>query len=231
LESNPFKGEKASEYDLFFQTNYGRVVYSLEKELLLKGLSDYLRGNSLEVGCGTGIWMKTFKEEGFKEPVGLDISYDMLVHAKRKGLKNLVMGTALRLPFRDDTFDLTYFVTSLEFIVDRERALLEATRVSKKAVAVVFLNKYSLLNIYRIVKSYFSKSTYSPSSFLTIDGLKKLASFVSSVGRKGLKLEKFLTTINLSVGNFIEESLERKFGFELPFGAFALAVFRVVRWS
>jgi len=231
LGSNPFTGKVASNYDKFFETPFGRVVFSLERELLLKGLSKYLSGSSLEVGCGTGIWMKVFRDAGFPEPVGLDLSYDMLLQARKKELRKLVRGSALYLPFREDTFDLTYFVTSLEFISDRKKAFLEALRVSRKSLAVAFLNKYSLLNVFRMAKSLFVSSIYSPSSFLTIEEIKTLASYASSVGRKGLKLEKFLTTLNFSIGSFVNESIERKVGFNSPFGAFGLAVFRVVRWS
>ena len=155
----------------------------------------------------------------------------MLLQAKKKGLKKLVNGTALKLPFPDDSFDLTYFVTSLEFITDRRGALLEAVRVSRKGVAVAFLNRYSLLNLYRQIRSFFGSSTYTSSTFLTREELEKLARYVNGAGRKRLKLEKFYTTLNLTLGTFVKEEWERKLGFNLPFGAFGVVLFKVERWS
>lgn len=230
--SNPFSGKVAAEYDRFFQTPFGRAVFKLEGELILELLSPFKGSSILEVGCGTGIWMAFLKERGFGEPVGLDLSMDMLLQAKRKGLKKLVNGTALSLPFLDDSFDVSCFITSLEFITDRRGALLEAVRVSRKAVLVAFLNKYSLLNLYRQMKVLLGKpSVYSSSRFLSRGELEKIARYVREVGRKRLRLEKFLTTLNLTVGSFVNEKIERKLGKELPFGAFAAALFKVERWS
>ncbi len=225
--SNPFTGKAAWEYDRFFETSFGATVKKLEGELLLKVLSPFRGGDLLEVGCGTGVWMEFLKKNGFTEPVGLDLSMDMLLQAKKKGLKKLVNGTALKLPFPDDSFDLTYFVTSLEFITDRKRALLEAARVSRKGILVAFLNRYSLLNLYRWFKSNFGSSVYSLSTFITKSELEKLARYVNEAGRKRLKLEKFLTTLNLSLGTFIKEEWERELGFNSPFGAFGVVLFKV----
>jgi len=229
--SNPFTGKVAREYDRFFETPFGASVKRMEGELLLSVLSGFREGALLEVGCGTGVWMEFLKERGFREPVGLDLSMDMLLQAKKKGLRKLVNGTALNLPFPNDSFDLTYFVTSLEFITDRKRALLEAVRVSRSGLVVAFLNRYSLLNIYRQLKAIFGNSVYSSSHFLTREELKKLARYVNGAGRKRLKLEKFLTTLNLTFGSFVKEEWERKLGFNLPFGAFGVALFKVERWS
>lgn len=231
MGNNYFTGKEAEKYDNFFKTPFGKSVFSLERELLMKELSEYFSKNCLEVGCGTGVWMEAIKETGFPEPVGVDISRDMLKVAKKKGLKNLVQASANSLPFRNDEFDLVFFITSLEFMEDRKGALLEAVRVSKEAVAVAFLNKNSVLNFFRMVKSFFKPSVYRPENLLSLEELQKLVSYVSSVGRKGLKLEKFLTTLNLTFEGFVKESWERAIGFKLPFGAFGLAVFRVLKWS
>jgi len=231
LGSNYFSGERAERYDDFFKTPFGSSVFALERELLMKGLSRYFSGKCLEVGCGTGVWLKAIRDEGFPEPVGVDVSWDMLKVAKGKGLSNLVLARANFLPFKDDAFDLVFFVTSLEFMEDRKGALLEAVRVSRKAVAVAFLNRYSVLNFLRVVRSLFKPSVYRSENLLSLGELKKLAFYVSSVGKKGLKLERFLTTLNLAVEGFVKENLERKLGFNQPFGAFGLAVFRVLKWS
>ena len=229
MESNPFHGEKAFKYDLFFKTPYGKEVKRLEGKLLREALEEFKEGELLEVGCGTGIWIEYLREFGFKEPVGLDISKDMLKVAKVKGLKKLVMGSATFLPFKDNSFDAVYFMTSLEFIVDRKRALLEAARVSRKAVVVGFLNSYSLLNLSRKVKSLFRESVYSGISFLTREELERLARWVGGKSNCALKLESFKTTLNFSVNGFVNPKLEEILGENLPFGGFGLTKFRVIK--
>ncbi len=230
--SNPFHGNVAQNYDSFFETPFGKTVFKLEREVLLEILSP-LRGSSfLEIGCGTGVWMDLLKREGFGEPVGVDISLDMLFQAREKGLSNLVNGTALMLPFPDNSFDVSCFITSLEFITDRKRAFLEAVRVSRRNILVAFLNRFSALNLYRQLKSFFSgKSIYSSRSFLTKGELEHLARYARKIGRKRVYLEKFFTTLNLTIGNFTNEQVERKLGFKLPTGAFGVALFKVEQWN
>jgi len=229
LANNPFKGKRALSYDSFFETPFGRKVKRLEGELLLKELEDFKEGELLEVGCGTGIWMKFLVENGFREPTGLDISEDMLRVARKKGLRKLVRGTGTLLPFRDSSFDASLFITSLEFMVDRKRALLEAARVSKKAVIVGFLNGHSLMNLVRRVRSFFTESSYSAAKFLTVDEIERMARWVGAVSNLSLRVESFRTTLNFSIDGFVNQELERKLGFNLPFGAFGLIKFKVIR--
>jgi len=227
LENNPFRGKKAEKYDTFFSTEYGRKVFKLEKEILLELLNPFKNSLILEVGCGTGIWIKALKGERFHEPVGLDISADMLRIARKKGLKKLVRGTALNLPFRDNSFDLTLFITSLEFIPDRVKAFTEALRVTKKGIVVAFLNRYSLLNLVRSLKSALSDSVYSYTRFLTIGELQRIALSASRITGKKAVLSSFKTTLNFTSGSFVSYKLEKRLGFNSPFGAFGAALFRV----
>jgi len=229
LESNPFAGKKAIEYDNFFKTPFGRVVFELEKELLFLALEEFKGKELLEVGCGTGIWVKVLKDEGFEEPVGLDISLDMLKVARTKGLKKLLCGTGTELPFKDGSFSCTYFVTSLEFILDKRKALLEAARVSREKLVIAFLNKYSLLNLFRSLRGIFKETTYSRGSFLTKEEILRLARSVGESSPFSLKFESFYSTLNFSIDGFASRELERKLGFNLPFGAFGVIKFRVVR--
>jgi SAM-dependent methyltransferase len=149
--------------------------------------------------------------------------------AKAKGLKKLVLGTGTSLPFKDESFSCTYFVTSLEFILDRRRALLEAARVSREKVVVAFLNKYSLLNLVRSIKALFKETTYSKGSFLSKDELVRLARAVGESSPFSLKFESFSSTLNFSIDGLVNRNLEEKLGFNLPFGAFGVIKFKVVR--
>jgi len=227
LGSNPFYGKVARKYDSFFKTEFGGKVFNLEKELLLKLLKGKEDRKILEVGCGTGIWMKTLIDEGFKEPIGLDISPDMLNVAREKGLKKLIRGDACSLPFKKNSVDVVLFMTSLEFISDRRKAFAEAVKVAREAVVVGFLNKYSLLSAYRYLKSLFKTTAYRGAYFLSIDEIKDFAKFAREVTGKIVTFDTFYSTLNLSVDGFVNEELERKIGFSLPTGGFGIVRFRV----
>ncbi len=224
---NPFFGERAKRYDEFFESDTGRKIMLLEREVILELLKGEEEKELLEVGCGTGIWIKTLKEEGFKEPTGLDVSIDMLKEAKKKGLKKLVQGKGEELPFKDNAFNGSLFITSLEFIEGKKEALKEAVRVSKEFVLIAFLNRNSLMNILRLIKGVFKESVYLKGELLTKEKLLKMARLVRESTPWSLKLEKFRTTLNLSTDNFVNLKLERKLN--LPTGAFAAAKFRVIK--
>jgi len=227
--SNPFRGEVAENYDSFFETEFGRKVKEIEGELLVDGLKGFERAEVLEVGCGTGVWIEFLRERGFKEPVGLDASRDMLKVARRKGLRKLVEGRAAGLPFKNDRFDGVAFITSLEFVVDRRRALLEAARVARRFILVGFLNAHSVTALFRRVKGFFKESVYSKGRFLTREELERDARWVGEVSPYSLKVESFKTALNFSVDGFVSERLERLAGWNSPFGAFGVIRFRVVK--
>ena len=75
--------EIAGKYDNYYQTDFGKKVDEIEKNLVLSLISDIPRGVMLEVGCGTGHWTRFFIDQGFKL-TGIDISESMLQIVKKK---------------------------------------------------------------------------------------------------------------------------------------------------
>jgi SAM-dependent methyltransferase len=63
----------------------------------------------------------------------------------------LVQGNAVLLPFADDTFDVTAFITTLEFLNLPRQSLAEALRVSRHGIIAGVLNRWSLLGLQRRV--------------------------------------------------------------------------------
>ncbi|MEO2069032.1 MAG: class I SAM-dependent methyltransferase [Desulfurobacteriaceae bacterium] len=221
-----FHGKRVLEYDNFFKTNFGKKVFNLEKEILLKVLDK--KDSILEVGCGTGIWLETLKREGFKKLYGVDISQDMLKLAKKKGLKNLVLGNAEDLPFKEDSFDTTVFITSLEFIDDKKKAFLEAVRVSRESVIVAFLNKLSILSLYRRVYSLFRDSYYNQIEFLTLEKVDRLRKYAREILRdKVIIKHSTYSTLNFAFNGFVNEKLEKVVGLKSPFGTFTVIKFTI----
>jgi SAM-dependent methyltransferase len=82
----------------------------------------------LDVGCGTGANLEMLSQFGDAE--GVDVSDDALAFCQRKGLK-AQKGLAEKLPFADETFDLTTALDVVEHLDDDIAGLKEMYRVTK----------------------------------------------------------------------------------------------------
>lgn len=99
---------------------------------------------TLEIGCGTGIILNQVSKFT-KESWGIDLSSGMLEAAKKKGLK-VKEANATKLPFKDNTFDVTYSFKVLAHIPEIDTVIDEAIRVTKPEGVIIFeyYNPYSL---------------------------------------------------------------------------------------
>lgn len=109
--------EQAQQYDAWFDAH--PAIYQSELAALRKVVSE----DGLEIGIGTGRFALPLEIK-----LGLDPSVAMLSIARGRGM-GVVRGIAEQLPFKDNTFDLVLFVTTLCFVSDPLRALAEAKRV------------------------------------------------------------------------------------------------------
>lgn len=88
---------------------------------------------SLDVGCGTGRWVRRYEQLGFRA-AGLDVTPGMLKTARQCGTAGLlVAGEAYQLPFSDATFDFVSDVTVVQHIPSelQPAAIGEMMRVLK----------------------------------------------------------------------------------------------------
>jgi SAM-dependent methyltransferase len=88
-----------------------------------------INGNQslLNVGCGTGGFLRFYKNKG--RSIGLDIERDALDYCLDRGLRDLVQGDAPDLPFRTESFDLIMALDVLEHLEDHSAALSEFRRI------------------------------------------------------------------------------------------------------
>jgi ubiquinone/menaquinone biosynthesis C-methylase UbiE len=91
----------------------------------------------LDCGCGTGNNLRMLRRYG--RATGIDLTFSGLVYARRQSERLVAQGSALTLPFSDDTFDL---VTSFDVIYafDDEQAgqaLREMRRVLRPGGSLV----------------------------------------------------------------------------------------------
>jgi SAM-dependent methyltransferase len=115
---SPFE-KYAEKYEAWFEKN--RRVY--EAELRAVKAMIPTKGRGLEIGVGTG---------RFAEPLGIrngvEPSKRMRAIAQKRGLR-VLNGVAEKLPFEDSMFDFVLMVTTVCFVDDIIRALMEAHRV------------------------------------------------------------------------------------------------------
>lgn len=127
-------GTDVDKYLSFYETETGRSI--LESE------AGYLRGQLrgcgriLDIGCGPGVFER---ELTGLDITGVDPSDEMLEAARKNAGNEFVRARAERLPFPDASFDCVFFVASLEFTGDHEKALDEAARVLCKGGRLVIL--------------------------------------------------------------------------------------------
>jgi len=120
----------AGRYDIFVEP----LVKSL-RAATVKMIPSRKGMRVLDVGCGTGTYLKFLKSNGYMA-FGIDSSFAMMNIAKAKPENNvrLLLGDALNLPCSDSTFDLVTFFMVLHEMPETERITVfsEAKRVMKE---------------------------------------------------------------------------------------------------
>jgi ubiquinone/menaquinone biosynthesis C-methylase UbiE len=94
-----------------------------------------LQGNEtvLDIGCGNGGYLATLARRGHGGVViGADMSIGMLEAAQvRAGAAHLMVADAQRIPFPNDTFDLTLAMHMLYHVPDRALGIAELRRTTR----------------------------------------------------------------------------------------------------
>ncbi len=83
----------------------------------------------LDVGCGTGA--NTVMIQKYGKVIGLDISVNALEKARSRDIRDLVLGSALELPIRNESIDIIVATDVIEHLKDDTKALKEFYRVLK----------------------------------------------------------------------------------------------------
>src|SRR5437588_5414835 len=91
----------------------------------------------LDIGCGTGAMSRKLQDGEWGDVVSADFSPLALSFSKRRGLCRLCASDAMRLPFRDNSFDLIVALDILEHVSDDAAALKEFHRVLKPGGTIV----------------------------------------------------------------------------------------------
>lgn len=108
------------------------------KKLLIERLisSAGIRGGKfLDIGCGTGMFLKIFATYG--SVFGVDISEQALAYCRDKVAADLTLAAGDHLPFPDDSFSFVSLLDIIEHTDDDLSVLKEAYRVCMPGGAVL----------------------------------------------------------------------------------------------
>lgn len=85
----------------------------------------------LDVGCGNGAYLVKFAEaSGSRHVTGVDLSFDMLLSARRRvdAKCRLIRADVSRLPFKPASFDFIFASHVIQFVADVETGVAEFAR-------------------------------------------------------------------------------------------------------
>jgi ubiquinone/menaquinone biosynthesis C-methylase UbiE len=133
---------RPSQPDLWFDPGYSFRIHAEERLFLdtlgRQGLKSLAGRRILDIGCGSGYWLRRFAEWGAnpRDLHGIDILQSRIEEGRRRCLPDLDLrcGNATGLNFEDATFDIVSMSLMMSLLPDesmRHRAAAEAARVLK----------------------------------------------------------------------------------------------------
>jgi ubiquinone biosynthesis O-methyltransferase len=188
----------SNRYDDWYKTPLGEFVDQLEYKLLRKHCGNLMGKRILDVGCGTGIYSMRFANMG-AHVTAIDPSTKMLSMAREK-TKHFVVpihfieSSAEDLPFQDNSFDMVFACSSLEFVQDIEQTMVELHRVLSPGGKAVFgvLNQESIWIQSLIKQPNFVDTIYANAKFFTYRSLLDLFHTFSSFSTPNIESAVFL---------------------------------------
>lgn len=115
----------------------------------IKKLNLKKREKALDVGCGGGVFLARLVQEYGIKGWGIDASEKSIIRAKKNSLAklNLQTASAIKLPFKNNYFDVVLSFDVLEHIKEQKKAVLEMIRVLKPGgrLLIYTINKKQFL--------------------------------------------------------------------------------------
>lgn len=149
-----FYEKEAGNYDsMRWLTPAGKLINSIQIEIMDDYIKDLSDGNFLEVASGTGRFTKFLLDKGLSV-TSLDISNSMLEQLKQKlkdhpYIKNhkMIVGDARDMMLSSSTFDIVVCFNALSHIPDHKKVLHEVSRILKTGGNFIF-NIPNYLSVY-----------------------------------------------------------------------------------
>lgn len=113
------------------------LLMKMEEETVLSLLGEVGGRCCLDLGCGSGRYLRLLSEAGAARAAGADLSPAMLARARGAGL-DVVRAEASRIPFPDATFDLVVCGLVVGHVAPLDPLVAEAGRVLRPGGAFVY---------------------------------------------------------------------------------------------
>ena len=165
---SPFE-KYTDQYEEWFEKNQWVYQWVYEAELRAVKTMIPAGGYGMEIGVGTG---------RFSEPLGIKIGVEPSKRMREIAQKREIQvldGVAEELPFDDSLFDFVLIVTTICFVDDINKALLEAHRVLSDGgfLIVGFIDRNSIMG-----KTYLDRQNenifYKEATFFSADELMEI---------------------------------------------------------
>jgi len=200
---------KGSHVGTFYDTVWTQYIPEFEssKEHLELFFDDeeIVSKRILDAGCGTGIFCTIFGSKGAQKVVGIDISRGSLRTAEglREGFKldnvELQLTDMLRLPFRNEIFDIVWAWGTVHHTEDPKRAIEELMRVLKNhgTLFLAIYKRTSMTPVHEIIRKTlirFPRKFWIPISRIMACFLKPFVKVFKKreKARKGETLEELI---------------------------------------
>lgn len=154
----------------FYRTDFGQHALEIELDFLQEEIGGSEK--ILSIGCGPAVHESRLANSNPDiKFTGVDISQSMLAQAPvlPTNLK-LCLGNAEQLEFEDEAFDLAYFLFSMAFVPNKQRAVQETCRVLRVGGKALFM--VANIESWYIQKELAEESSYMHRKFRELDTTK-----------------------------------------------------------
>lgn len=197
--------------------------YILERELQLYTRMKSEKLKILDAGCGFGNFLISLRKWSSKlELYGVDFLSEMLEKGKKRlGVQeDLICGDLALLPFRNEVFDIVFFLSVIEHLNHPKVSLLEAKRVLKTGGTLVITtpNRLDITQVSYMLRGKMHQVTGDPThryiftkrtlyELLTSVNLKKVRIRAEKVWIPFLGRVKIFERLALEVGSLFPINL------------------------
>lgn len=141
-------------YRVYKPTRLGRIMYASHRRVLQRTMRIFPKDITiLDVGCGKGSTLSSFREWGFCNSIGIDLADSGLEICQQIGLEldvDVFKIDATATPYKDREFDLIFSEGILEHYMDYTPFIKEMCRLANKYIVLVQPNHYSVYG--RLIK-------------------------------------------------------------------------------